>query len=112
MLRPPTPPNEAERLATLHALRILDTPPEERYDRITRLACKLFDVPIVMVSLVDAERQWFKSKQGIEVSESPREFSFCAHAILQPGSMIVADATQDPRFEDNPAVVGEAHVRF
>ena len=106
------PPNEACRLAALHELHILDTPPEERFDRITRLARRLFDVPIALVSLVDADRQWFKSREGLEATETPRAVSFCSHAILQDHILVIPDAKLDPRFCDNPLVVGEPRVRF
>ena len=81
MLEPPLPPDEQRRLATLRSLHILDTPPEERFDRITRTAQRLFNVPIALVSLIDSNRQWFKSCQGLSVSETPRGISFCGHAI-------------------------------
>ena len=112
MQPPPKPSNEAERLAALHAQCILDTPPEERFDRITRLAIRLFRVPIALVSLVDAERQWFKSCVGLGVRETPRELSFCGHAILQADLMVVEDALRDERFQDNPLVVGAPAIRF
>ena len=112
MQPPPLPANEAERLASLYALRILDTPAEERYDRITRLAQTLFSVPVALISLVDAERQWFKSRQGISMLEGPRALSFCGHAILESAPLIVEDATRDVRFADNPYVTGDLGVRF
>jgi len=106
------PPDEAERLRALRARGILDTPPEERFDRITRLARRLFGVPAAMVTLVDADRQWFKSRMGTDVSETPRDLSFCAHAIQQDEIFVVPDALADPRFADNPVVIGEPRVRF
>ena len=112
MIPPPIPSDEQDRLATLHALQILDTEPEERFDRVTRLAQRLFDVPIALVSLIDAERQWFKSKIGLEASETSREVSFCAHAIAGEGILHVPDAREDPRFHDNPDVLGGANIRF
>lgn len=112
MIPPPIPPDEAQRLAALHALHILDTPPEERFDRITRLAQRLFDVPIALISLVDASRQWVKSRAGLDVEQIPREMSFCAHAILGRGPFVVRDARVDPRFSDNPLVTGEPAIRF
>ncbi len=112
MIKPPLPANEAERLATLHGLKILDTPPEERYDRITRFTQRLLDVPIVLVSLVDAHRQWFKSRQGFSLSETPRDISFSAHALLGDDVLVVPDAQLDPRFCDNPLVIGEPQIRF
>ena len=112
MQTPALPVDEVERLAALHSLCILDTPPEERFDRITRLAQALFHVPFCLVSLVDAERQWFKSAQGLGVRETPRSLSFCGHAILGHRTFIVEDAREDPRFHDNPYVAGEPHIRF
>jgi adenylate cyclase len=105
-------PEEHERLAALRALRILDTPHEERFDRITRLLAQFLDAPIALLSLVDAERQWFKSSVGLSISQTPREQAFCAHAILQPETFVIGDATRDPRFQDNPLVVREPHIRF
>ena len=112
MKPPDIPEDEPLRLDTLRSLTILDTPPEERFDRLTRMANRLFDVPIALVSLVDENRQWFKSCVGLDVSETPRSVSFCGHAILGDRIFIIEDATQDPRFADNPLVVGEPHVRF
>lgn len=112
MKEPPLPPDESTRLSTLRALSILDTPPEARFDRITRFAARLFDVPIALISLVDAERQWFKSCQGLQVSETPRSISFCGHAILGSQAMVVPDARLDERFADNPLVTGAPHIRF
>ncbi len=108
----PRPPDEARRLAALHRLAILDTGPEERFDKLTRIAAALFEVPIALVSMVDEHRQWFKSACGAEIGESSRDISFCAHAILDRDVMIVADALLDPRFADNPVVVNEPRVRF
>ena len=106
------PPDEADRLRSLRSLRVLDTPPEERFDRLTRLARRLFEVPIALVSFVDERRQWFKSRQGLDVSETPREISFCAHAILQDGVFVVPDAHQDDRFRDSPLVTAHPNIRF
>lgn len=111
-LRAPLPADEPERLRALQALGLLDTPPEERFDRLTRLAAALFAVPIALVSLVDRDRQWFKSRQGLDLAETPREAAFCAHAILGPDVLLVPDAQADPRFADNPLVTGEPRVRF
>lgn len=97
---------------SLHSLRIMDTPAEERYDRLTRMARRLFGVQIALVSLVDSNRQWFKSKQGLEACETSRAISFCGHAILKPGAFVVPDATADSRFADNPLVSGPPHIRF
>ncbi|MHB1514573.1 MAG: putative bifunctional diguanylate cyclase/phosphodiesterase [Acidiferrobacteraceae bacterium] len=105
-------PRERERLAALRRLNVLDTAPEERFDRFTRIAKQLFDVPASLISLIDADRQWFKSRQGVSVCETPRDISFCAHAITQGGLMIVPDTHLDPRFSDNPLVTHEPLVRF
>jgi len=114
--QPPLPENEMQRLAALRSLAILDTAPEERFDRLTRIAAATFDVPMALVSLIDANRQWFKSAcvigGGDGSAETPREMSFCAHAILQSDVMIVPDALLDPRFADHPAVTGDLRVRF
>ena len=106
------PPDELRRLATLRALGLLDTPAEERFDRITRLAQRLFGVPIALVSLIDEDRQWFKSRQGLAVAETPREVAFCGHAIEGEGVMQVRDAEADPRFAGNPLVTAEPGIRF
>ncbi|NKB47900.1 MAG: GAF domain-containing protein [Alphaproteobacteria bacterium] len=105
-------PNEAERLAALHRYGILDTPSEETFDRITRLAKFALDVPIVLVSLIDSNRQWFKSKQGLDTPETPRDISFCTHAIQQDAALIITDALDDPRFRENPLVTGPPYIRF
>ncbi len=112
MIKPPYPIDETARLATLRRLNVLDTPPEERFDRLTRLAKRLFDVPIALVSLVDADRQWFKSRQGLEAAETSRDVSFCGHAILGDDVMVVSDASRDERFVDNPLVAGDPEIRF
>jgi len=109
---PLSPANEAKRIEALRSLQVLDTPPEERFDRITKIAQHVFDVPIALVSLVDESRQWFKSKQGLEVCETGRDVSFCGHAILRDDALVVPDAFLDKRFADNPLVTGEPHVRF
>lgn len=112
MIRPDTPENEHERLAALYATGILDTPDEDRFDRVTRIAQRLFDVPIALVSLVDERRQWFKSCIGLAVRETPRDVSFCGHAIISGQCMVVGDTARDERFADNPLVVGEPGIRF
>ena len=112
MKPPENPANEPQRLAALHSLGILDTPGDERFDRITRIAKALFNVPIALVSLVDENRQWFKSKQGLEATETPREISFCGHAILGSGVFVVNDTLEDERFADNPLVSANPHIRF
>ncbi len=106
------PWNETERLAALQKLQILDTPRESRFDRYTRLACQLFDVPSSAICLVDSERQWFKSTHGFDMNESPRDTSFCAHAILQNEIFEVTDALNDTRFRDNPFVTEAPYVRY
>lgn len=112
MQSPPRPSDETERIAALRNLLLLDTPPERRFDRLTAYAAAYFEVPVALVSLVDADRQWFKSRCGLDASETARDVSFCGHAILQDGVMVIEDALEDPRFADNPLVVGEPHVRF
>lgn len=112
MREPDFPCNETERLAALRALEILDTPPEERFDRITRIARHLFGVPITLVSLVDKERQWFKSRQGLDATETPRNISFCGHAILDQDIFQISNALEDPRFADNPLVTSPPDIRF
>ncbi|MGK0188945.1 MAG: signal transduction histidine kinase [Verrucomicrobiales bacterium] len=108
----PLPANEAERLQTLHRYQILDTEAEEAFDELTRLAAIICDSPISVTSLVDEKRQWFKSKFGIDADETPREWAFCTHAIMNPKPMVVPDATRDSRFAENPLVVGDPHIRF
>ena len=106
------PADEAERLQALHARGILDTPAEERFDRITRLARRLLDVPAAMVTMIDTERQWFKSTAGFDVTETPRDLAFCAYTIQQDEMFIVSDALADPRFADNPVVADGPRLRF
>lgn len=112
MRKPDIPKDEKSRLKTLASLNILDTFHEERFDRLTRMACKLFEVPIAMVTLVDDKRQWFKSCVGLNVSETARDISFCGHAILSDEVLVVSDAEKDVRFADNPLVIGDPHIRF
>lgn len=112
MLAPATPANEKQRLQALRNLKLLDTPPEERFDRVTRLARQVFRTPIALVSLVDADRQWFKSRQGLDATETPRNISFCGHAILDDKILVVNDAAEDQRFCDNPLVCGDPNIRF
>lgn len=108
----PLPGNESQRLQSLRALNILDTPPEERFDRLTRVARRLFDTPIALMSLIDSDRQWFKSRPGLDFPETPRDHSFCAHAILDEGAFIVRDALTDHRFRENPLVRTFPEIRF
>lgn len=112
MTPPPLPPDEADRIQELENLYLLDTPAEERFDRLTRLALKVFDVPITAITLIDRDRSWFKSVQGLSVLESVRDLSFCGHAILTSEPLIVPDTLEDDRFRDNPFVVGDPHIRF
>jgi signal transduction histidine kinase len=112
MLTPPTPPDEEERLRDLICLEILDTAPEERFDRITRIATQLFQVPISTVALIDRDRQWLKSRQGVADAQTPRNISFCGHAILQNELFVVENAAGDVRFADNPLVTGGPTIRF
>lgn len=109
---PPIPHDEPERLAALHRLDVLDTPPEDELDVITRLAADRFDTAIALVSLVDADRQWFKARYGLAADETCRRDSFCGHTICDDGVMVVTDAAEDPRFARNPLVTGEPNIRF
>jgi len=113
MTAAPLPEHESQRLQALRALEILDTLPEQAYDDITCIASEICDTPVALVSLIDEERQWFKSRRGIEVTETARDVAFCAHAILEPDRLLVIeDAKQDPRFTDSPLVAGKDGVRF
>jgi diguanylate cyclase (GGDEF)-like protein len=107
-----TASDETLRLQTLNALKILDTPQEERFDRITKLAQRLFDVPIALVSLVDADRIWFKSRQGLDCAEMPRAGALCEYALDAETVFVVADATKDARFHRHPVVTDAPKVRF
>lgn len=108
----PVPENEDDRIAALEKYAILDSPPEEVFDRITRLVSAYLNVPIALVSLVDGSRQWFKSKVGLDVTQTNREIAFCGHTILQNEIMIVSDASKDERFSDSPLVVGNPNIAF
>jgi GAF domain-containing protein len=112
MQTPAIPSNESSRIAALFALKILDTPPEPRFDRLTRLATRVFNVPYATVSMIDTHRQWFKSIQGLSLCQTSRDISFCAHAILYDEILHVENALKDERFHDNPVVVGEPKIRF
>jgi len=111
-MRAPTPANETERLAALLSCAILDTPAEAAFDDIARLAGQLCDTPIALVTLVDADRQWFKARVGIDLPETSRDISFCAHAIHSPEVLVVRDTLEDQRFADNPFVTGDPNIRF
>ena len=109
----PWPENEAERIAALREFELLDTSAEQSYDDMTMLAAMICNTPMAMISLIDTDRQWFKSRVGLEATELPRELAFCPHAILCPDQLLmVPDATQDSRFADNPLVTGAPKVRF
>ncbi len=111
-MKPPISPDESDRLVELERYGILDTPPEPQFDRVVRVAKELFDVPIALISLIDADRQWFKSCFGLSTSETSRDISFCAHAIAADGLLVVPDALQDRRFRDNPDVLRGPRIRF
>jgi diguanylate cyclase (GGDEF)-like protein len=111
MTVPPTL-DEALRLDALEKQQITDTPEEENFDRVVRLACAAMEAPVGLISFVDSERQWFKARQGMDVRETPREYAFCAHAIENDDVMVVEDASRDPRFADNPLVTCDNGIRF
>src|SRR3989338_6975777 len=108
----PIPENEKERLISLHKLGLLDSKPEERFDRITRTAIKVFDVPISTLTLVDEKREWFKSVCGLDQKEGDRAISFCGHALLVNEVFVIPDTVKDKRFSDNPMVIGKPYIRF
>ncbi|HZY19945.1 MAG TPA: GAF domain-containing protein [Ramlibacter sp.] len=112
MIPAPIPADDEARVRALRELLLLDTPPEERFDRIVQFAAEQFDCPIALVSLVDADRQWFKARVGLEACETGRDISFCGHAVADRETLVVVDASRDPRFADNPLVVGPPHIRF
>jgi GAF domain-containing protein len=108
----PVPINEDQRVEALHRYNILDTPPEEEFDHICRLASIICGTPVSLVTLIDRERQWFKSKTGLPMDETSRDIAFCSHTILQNGLFIINDALTDERFRKNPLVTGEPNIRF
>ena len=112
MTATPVPKNEAKRLSVLWQYEVLDTVPEEVFDELTELAAHICEAPIALITLIEEKRQWFKSRFGISASETSRDVSFCAHAILQPQLFIVPDATKDRRFADNPLVTSDPKIRF
>ncbi len=112
MKEPGIPKAEPERLAALRRLSILDTPPEERFDRYTQISTRLFDMPVSAISLVDRDRQWFKSTVGLTQHETPRCISFCGHAILGDDVFEVRNSRRDSRFRDNPLVINQPHICF
>jgi PAS domain S-box-containing protein len=112
MQKPEIPVNESDRLVALDRYQILDTLPEQEYDDLTQLAADICGTPIALISLVDRDRQWFKSRVGLEATETPRDISFCGHAVAANEILNIPDATQDPRFADNPLVVNDPNIRF
>lgn len=111
-LKAPLHPREIERVKSLHDLEILDTYPEKEFDQITKIASYICGTPIALISLVDTERQWFKSKVGLQAEQTSRDVAFCAHAILQDSPFIIGDASCDERFKQNPLVTGELGIKF
>jgi GAF domain len=112
-MSPPGPAfDEDARLAALRATGLLDSPPDERFDRVTRFACELFGVEMALVSLVDEDRQWFKSRHGTEATHVPRDVSFCGHVVNAGEALVVDDASRDERFSAHPMVAGTPHLRF
>lgn len=108
----PVPPNEAERLAALGASGLMDSSEEDVFDRLTWLATQTTDCPMAMLTLLSSTRQWFKSRVGVGLRETPREWAFCSHAIVEEGVFVVEDASCDERFKTNPLVTGEPYIRF
>jgi len=112
MEKAPIPKDEFKRIISLMKLDLLDTPPEERFDQLTSCATKIFNVPISTLTLIDANREWFKSCQGLSVTEGDRAISFCGHALVEDEILVISDTTKDKRFADNPMVIGEPYIRF
>ena len=106
----PIPVDEGQRLAALHRYCVMDTPPEPAFDRLTHLAQHMLHTPTALVSLVDSKRQWFKSRIGLDISETPRDISFCSHAVHAKNVLVVPDTQRDARFSDNPLVTGAARL--
>ena len=111
-MKAPLPPDERERVEALRHFKVLDTEPERVFDDIARLAAYVCQTPTALVTFVDSDRQWFKARVGFGPRETPRDVSFCAHAILQPGPLVVTDALDDERFHDNPLVLEAPYIRF
>ncbi len=113
MIPPPIPDNEEERLSALYSYNIMDSLPEKDYDNLTKIASEICQTPVALITFMDRERQWFKSKVGVELTENARDYTFCAHGMIDSQEpLIVNNATEDPRFEKNPLVTGPYHVRF
>jgi len=112
MEKAPIPKFEEKRICALEGLKLLDTATEERFDRITQKAVERFSVPISTITLVDKNREWFKSVQGLKAREGPRDISFCGHALMSEIILIIKDTLEDPRFADNPMVTGYPYIRF
>ena len=111
-MKPPIPDNEAARLEALHQYEILDTEPDETLNDLTRLAAYICGTPIALITLLDLDRQWFKARQGLSLTETTRDVSFCGHAIMQDGPFVVRDALDDGRFRTNPLVTSQPNIRF
>jgi GAF domain-containing protein len=112
MIKAPISENEKDRLCVVQGLKILDTEPEDRFDRITKEAISRFSVPISTISILDKDREWYKSAQGLKQKQGPRDISFCGHALLHELIYIVEDTLKDPIFSDNPSVIGNPYIRF
>jgi len=112
MIKAPIPENEKDRICAVFDLKILDTATEERFDLITRQAVVRFGVPISTITIIDKDREWYKSMQGLSKREGPRDISFCGHAMLHEEIYIIEDTLKDPIFADNPMVIGEPFIRF
>lgn len=112
MQKAPIPEFEEQRLCAVKGLRLLDTATEERFDKITKKATELFSVPISTITIIDKDREWFKSFQGLKKRENPREISFCGHALMSEDILVIEDTLEDSRFADNPMVKGDPFIRF